>query len=80
MLAKAQKWGNSLAVRIPKVVAEECGIRADSPVEIHREDDAIVIRPVRTQKLTLDHLLAGITPDNRHDEVPTGLPTGKEIW
>jgi antitoxin MazE len=37
MLGKAQKWGNSLAVRIPKTMAEECGIGVDSPVDISRE-------------------------------------------
>ena len=80
MLAKAQKWGNSLAVRLPKTVAEECGIEADSPVEILREDNLIIIKPVRKKGLSLDSLLAGVTKDNIHSEVPTGKPAGKEIW
>lgn len=80
MLAKAQKWGNSLAVRLPKTVAEECGIEADSPVEIVREDNLIIIKPVRKKGISLDTLLAGITEDNIHSEVPTGKPAGKEIW
>jgi antitoxin MazE len=80
MLTKAQKWGNSLAVRLPKAVAEECGIEADSPVEIVREDDLIIIRPVKKQSLSLNALLAGVTSDNIHSEVPTGKPAGKEVW
>ena len=80
MLAKAQKWGNSLAVRLPKSVAEECGIEADSPVEIVREDNLIIIKPVRKKGLSLDTLLAGVTEANIHAEVPTGKPAGKEIW
>jgi antitoxin MazE len=80
MLAKAQKWGNSLAVRLPKAVAEECGIEADSPVEIVREDDVIIIRPVRKKVVSLDSLLAGVTEENIHTEAPTGRPAGKEIW
>jgi antitoxin MazE len=80
MLAKAQKWGNSLAVRLPKSVAEECGIEADSPVEIVRKDDIIIIRPVRKKGICLDTLLAGVTKDNIHSEVSTGIPAGKEIW
>jgi antitoxin MazE len=80
MLAKAQKWGNSLAVRLPKSVAEECGIEADSPVEIVREDDNIIIKPVRKKGISLDTLLAGVTKDNIHSEVSTGIPAGKEIW
>ena len=80
MLAKAQKWGNSLAVRIPKNVAEECGIEADSPVDIIRENDVIIIRPVQKKRFLLDSLLASVTEDNIHSEVPTGIPGGKEIW
>ncbi len=80
MLAKAQKWGNSLGVRLPKTVAEECGIEAGSPVEIVREDNLIIIKPVRKKPLSLDTLLAGVTEDNLHAEVPTGKRAGKEIW
>ncbi|MGA2152403.1 MAG: AbrB/MazE/SpoVT family DNA-binding domain-containing protein [Geobacteraceae bacterium] len=80
MLAKAQKWGNSLAVRLPKNLAEECGIDADSPVEIVREDNLIIIKPVRMKGFSLDSLLAGVTKDNIHSEVSTGIPAGKEIW
>ncbi|OGU00921.1 MAG: multidrug transporter MatE [Geobacteraceae bacterium GWC2_48_7] len=79
MLSKAQKWGNSLAVRLPKIVAEECGIEADSPVEIIREDNLIIIKPVR-KELSLDSLLAGVRKDNIHSEIFTGKPAGKEIW
>jgi antitoxin MazE len=79
MLAKAQKWGNSLAVRIPKNVAKECGIEADTPVEILSENNLITIRPVRA-KMSLDALLAGITEENRHSEVTTGTPVGRELW
>jgi antitoxin MazE len=80
MLAKAQKWGNSLAVRIPKNVAEECGIEADSPVDIVRENNLIIIRPVQKSRLSLDSLLASVTKDNIHSEVSTGMPVGREIW
>jgi antitoxin MazE len=80
MLGKAQKWGNSLAVRLPKTVTRECGIEADSPVEIVREGDIIVIRPVRKSEFSLVSLLEGITKENIHTEVPTGKATGKEVW
>jgi antitoxin MazE len=79
MLAKAQKWGNSLAVRIPKTIADECGIGVDSVLEILREGDLMVIKPVR-EKLSLDSLLAKVTEDNIPAEVPTGTAVGKEAW
>jgi len=79
MVAKAQKWGNSLAVRLPKAMAEECGIEADSPIEIVREENSIIIRPVSRKEMSLESLLSRVTEDNIHSEVPTGKPAGKEI-
>jgi len=79
MLVKAQKWGNSLAVRLPKALADECGIEANSPVEIVREESCIVIKPLR-KKPSLGSLLAQITEDNLHAEVETGSPIGRESW
>jgi len=78
MLAKAQKWGNSLAVRLPKNVAEECGITVDSAVEVLKEDNVIIIKPVK-RKLSLETLLAQVTKENLHSEVLTGKPLGKEL-
>lgn len=80
MLAKIQKWGNSLALRIPKTLAEETGLDSESPVEIRIVDGQIHIVPVRETSYTLDDLLAGITADNVHDEVNTGDISGNEVW
>ncbi|HJV33961.1 AbrB/MazE/SpoVT family DNA-binding domain-containing protein [Geomonas sp.] len=79
MLVKAQKWGNSLAVRLPKGLADECGIEANSPIEIVREENTLVIRPL-TRKASLESLLAQVTEDNLHGEVETGPPAGRELW
>ncbi|TGU74826.1 AbrB/MazE/SpoVT family DNA-binding domain-containing protein [Geomonas terrae] len=80
MVAKAQKWGNSLAVRLPKMMAAECGIEVDSPIEIVRQENCIVIRPVSPAALALESLVDAITEDNMHSEVPTGKPVGNELW
>ena len=80
MVAKAQKWGNSLAVRLPKAMAEECGIQADSPIEIIREENTIIIKPITKKRISLDLLLSEITEENLHSEVSTGKPVGREIW
>ncbi|PKN12281.1 MAG: AbrB/MazE/SpoVT family DNA-binding domain-containing protein [Deltaproteobacteria bacterium HGW-Deltaproteobacteria-4] len=80
MFAKAQKWGNSLAVRLPKGLAEECGIEADSSIEIVREDNLIIIKSARKEGLSLDSLLAGVTTENLHAEVATGKSVGREQW
>ncbi len=80
MLAKIQKWGNSLALRIPKAFAEETGLDSESPVEIRIVDGQIHIVPVRAISYKLESLLDGITDDNRHDEVDTGNAVGNEHW
>ncbi|MBU5611655.1 AbrB/MazE/SpoVT family DNA-binding domain-containing protein [Geomonas azotofigens] len=79
MVAKAQKWGNSLAVRLPKSMAAECGIEADSPVEITRQEGCIVIKPILNKALSLDTLLDGINEENLHAEVASGKPVGREL-
>ncbi|MCF6178618.1 MAG: AbrB/MazE/SpoVT family DNA-binding domain-containing protein [Geopsychrobacter sp.] len=81
MLAKVQKWGNSLALRIPKALAEEIGVQRESPVNISVRDHAIVIELARkTAKYDLNQMLNGVTPENQQSEVKTGDPAGKEIW
>jgi antitoxin MazE len=57
------RWGNSLALRIPKAVADRLRLDAGGAVELSVEDDRLVIRSSR-YPLRLEALLAGITPDN----------------
>jgi antitoxin MazE len=79
MKTHIQRWGNSLAVRIPKVVAQELGIGEDTAVELDMVDDALVIR-VASSEVSLEQLLASITDDNLHGEVDTGPAIGAEVW
>jgi antitoxin MazE len=80
MLTKIQKWGNSLALRIPKSFALDAQIENESLVEISLVDGQLVIKPVSTPKWTLKQLLAEVTPDNLHHEIDTGQPAGNEAW
>ncbi|MCF8374566.1 MAG: AbrB/MazE/SpoVT family DNA-binding domain-containing protein [Bacteroidales bacterium] len=80
MLTKVQKWGNSLALRIPKTFANDARLENDSPVDISFADGQIVIKPISSPNWTLGELLAGINKDNIHNEIDTGLPVGNEIW
>jgi len=66
MKIRIQKWGNSLAVRIPKSFAAGLRFGDGSPAEISLEDGAIVVRPDRDRAWALDGLLAGVTDDNLH--------------
>jgi antitoxin MazE len=80
MKTRVRKWGNSLALRIPKSFASEVGLKSDSPVEVSMEDGKLVIAPVSNAQLTLKQLLAKVTPENIHHEIETGPAIGNEIW
>jgi antitoxin MazE len=71
------KWGNSIAVRIPKPFALELNMKPGKIVEIFVRQDAIVIDQ---PKPSLKELVKKITPQNRHQELEWGKPVGKEIW
>jgi antitoxin MazE len=80
MKTRVQKWGNSLALRIPKTFAVEAGLSADSAVELSLVKGALIVRPITPQPLTLDELLRGVTDENLHGEWETGPAVGKEVW
>ena len=80
MQTKVQKWGNSLGVRIPRPFADQVHIGEGSIVDIEESDGHIVIKLIAPAEYTLDALLAGITDENRHDEIETGGPVGREVW
>jgi antitoxin MazE len=79
MKTRVQKWGNSLALRIPKSFAAEAGLRADSAVELSLVEGALVIKGI-TAPPTLEELLRGITNENLPGEWNTGPGVGKEVW
>lgn len=80
MQTKVQKWGNSLALRIPKAFAVEIDLEPDSSVELTIQHGQLIITPITELVFSLDDLLAGITDDNRHGEFEFGPPVGKEVW
>jgi antitoxin MazE len=80
MKTRVQKWGNSLALRIPKSLAVEAGLRPNAAVELTLVDGALVVQSVSPQPLTLDELLRGVTDENIPGEWDTGPSVGKEIW
>jgi antitoxin MazE len=77
---RIQKWGNSLAVRIPRSFAVEAGLTEDVPVDLSLSEGRLVIEPVAEAGLTLDDLLAGVTDENLHREIEPGPALGNEVW
>ena len=79
MRTRVQKWGNSLAVRIPKPFAEGAGLRPSSEVEVSLEKGEVRLSPVRP-RWKLRQLLSKVTKRNLHTEVDSGLAVGREAW
>jgi antitoxin MazE len=72
------KWGNSLAVRIPRPVAEKAGVAEGDPLILEAERGEIKL--VRSERIpTLKELVSQITPQNRYEEISMGAERGKEI-
>ena len=80
MKTRVQKWGNSLALRIPKSFADEVGLQRDTPVEVSLADGKLIIKPVRKPNLTLKQLLSQVNAENLHEEIDTGTRVGNETW
>ncbi len=71
------KWGTSLAIRIPKPIAEQWGVQEGSAIEMVSRGDRLVMRK---ETYNLADMLAEISDDNLHPEVDTGPPQGNEEW
>jgi antitoxin MazE len=80
MKTRIRRWGNSLAVRIPKSYSAEVGLQDGSPVHLRVVTDGLLITPATERAYSLDELLAGVTEANRHTEVDTGPAKGCEAW
>ncbi len=80
MKTQLAKWGNSMAVRIPKAVAEAARLRPGDQLELAVEDSGTLRIRKKKSKPKLSQLIRGITPENLHRETDWGAPAGKELW
>lgn len=79
MRLSVSRWGNSLAIRLPRGVVQDVHLCEGSEVDVTVEDGRVVLTPARAAE-TLSTLLALVTDTNRHGEVDSGAPVGKEVW
>ncbi len=75
MFTTISKWGNSLALRIPRALAAQLGISENSNVSLELDGDRLIIR--RSQ--ALEDMLSAINENNIHGIVLEGTPRGKEM-
>lgn len=81
MTTSVKKWGNSLAVRIPQVIAQQARLEEGVNVSVKVSDEGfIVLIPENKPKYTLDELLEGVTPEHFEGESQWGEPLGEEVW
>jgi antitoxin MazE len=78
--ARIQKWGNSLALRIPKSFAAHSNIEQGSVVDLSLDNGRIIVEPANDKEYSFERLLAGVTWKNLHSEINFGKPVGKELW
>lgn len=75
------KWGNSLAVRIPKSALEVANLKEGDTMELLVNDAGeMLLKPGRRKKYTLEELVSQITPKNCHEGTDWGDPLGDEAW
>jgi antitoxin MazE len=78
MRTQIAKWGNSLAVRLPREIVQAARLRDGETVELEVKDGVIRLVPAKPY-YTLEELLAGITPENLPDEIFDDGPRGEEM-
>ena len=79
MKVQLVKWGNSLAVRIPKPIAKDARLKEGDSLEIEAAADGHIELRRPTKIPTLAQLISQITPENRYAEISTGREVGKEV-
>lgn len=80
MATQITKWGNSLAVRLPRRIADEAKLKQGDTVEIIVPGTGRVEVRARKQRRSLKQLVNDITPENLHGPTEWGRPVGRELW
>ena len=80
MRVQVQKWGNSLAFRIPKAFAHETNLCQGATVDMGIKENCIIVKPLTKKKFLLKSLLAGVNQSNTHREEDFGERQGLEVW
>ena len=73
------RWGNSLALRLPKSMTTSLRLQEGAAIEIIETETGIVLQPVKKQH-SLKALLMELRPEQLHKDVGTGAARGNEIW
>lgn len=75
-----RKWGNSLAVRLPKHIAKKLALHEGSRVKLMERKKEVVISSTPQKHPSFKERIKMIRPEHLHKEILWGEPRGKEIW
>lgn len=78
MKARVVKWGDSLAVRIPKPVVKKAPLNEGDVLAVDATTDGQIELRRAGRVPTLAQLVARITPEDRYGEISSGSERGKE--
>lgn len=78
-MSTVQKWGNSLAIRIPQALAGQLDVCEGPAVELHVRKGELVVRPRAAKKISLEKLLKNCKPSQLHGETDFGFEVGREV-
>lgn len=79
MRTQVSKWGNSLAVRLPRSIVSSLKLIEGTEIEFHSSKTGIVIKRAKP-RFDLNDMVKGITKENCHGEDDWGQPVGAESW
>ncbi len=79
MTTKVKKWGNSLAVRIPKELGEMIRFQEGTDVTFSLKGNTIVISHSEKPKYTLESLMKNFDKKTEHELIDWGSDVGNEI-
>ena len=80
MEAKILKWGNSDAIRLPKVILKELKLKTGDTICISKEGNKIVLTKLSKQFKSLEERFADYKGNYKPTEMDWGKPVGNEIW
>lgn len=80
MTTTVQKWGNSLALRIPSSLAKDVNLHQGSVVEVAVVEGKMVVKPKGQRRYSLPRMLKGVKKGNLHTEHDWGKALGREAW
>ena len=80
MTTQLAKWGNSLAVRLPKTALQAARLQEGDKIEVQVDESGTIVLVPSRRWTRLERLVSQIRPENRHQESEWGGRPGGEAW